>query len=228
MKKTFTIVIILVCACIFLFGCSSKYKKSADIPKDYPDELEIYDDAIIFEVVEEDDKIEIKYGTKDSMEDVADFYIKLMKEVRSTAFVQNENKNNYIAEGWGVYYTFKIKAGIPTDKREQRNFETVVTVNVTVSEDKIDLMKNMQGYWAYAGDEQGYQKHVNRYGTYYYIEDGIYMHYENCEPIYDEAYVFFAGEGVILVEGEQGLLPNESCGVRIEKNRWYSYNGNYE
>jgi len=204
MKKLLVILLIAFSAVAALSGCSSKYKEGVDIPKGYPDVLEIYDDAIVFEVAEEDDEIKITYGTEDDLDDVVDFYMDAI--VESLHLILNdwdEGRDDYIFGGVGSSYDFIIEIEKAED-REARFFDTVVEIEIAFVDEKIDLMEDLQGNWLLVGLDGVVTSEIQRHCMYYKIDENSYEFYENAKSELAETYVFFLEDNQIVTKSGEG------------------------
>ncbi len=136
MKKLIMIVaLVMVIACFA--GCvPAQYKEGVDVSKDYPDDnLPIYNEAIVFEYeIDDDDFIELSYGSEDDVNDVADYYNELFDE-NEDAFIIREIKtddDSYYAEGIIIddVVKFEIEVEEPRGKYEEKLFvsETKIVI----------------------------------------------------------------------------------------------------
>ncbi|MBN2879480.1 MAG: hypothetical protein JXN65_07605 [Clostridia bacterium] len=203
MKKAIFAAAILVSLALLAAGCQGRYKNGIDVPADYPDELEIYDDAIVFETAEENNKITLFYGTDDDIEDVSEFYGALMQSLQLICSSQDEGRHEYSAEGIGSCYDFEIRAE-EAEGKEKKYYDTVVEVTVKFDQDSTELKEKLQGNWMYSGQDGQLFSYLNRSGMYYSIDDNSYMYYENFISELSETYVFFMDDNTIVTKSEAG------------------------
>jgi len=203
MKKVIFTAIIFVLLASLAVGCQSRYKNGVDIPDIYPDELELYDNAVVFEATEEKDEITLVYGTDDDMEDVIEFYEGLMQSLQLICSEQSEGRHEYSAEGMGSCYDFEIQAE-EAEGKEKKYYETVVEVRVEFDKDRAGLMEELQGNWMYSGQDGQLFSYLNRNGMYYSFDGNSYMYYENFISELTETYVFFMDNSTIITKSEAG------------------------
>lgn len=144
MKKRFSFTIVILCFVLMLSGCfllnpiPKEYIEGIRLPREYPDDdLEIYDDATVFEVEEDDEEITLTYGTEDDIDDVIDFYEDLFDDNNLTIDEQQDDKDEFYAKGAGEGFVFEIEAEQARGEIEEKLFETVVTVTVEFVENEV-------------------------------------------------------------------------------------------
>lgn len=77
----------LILTIIFLLllnGCTTNEPplESLKVSRDYPeDQLPLYDDAFVIDMIESEDKIELIYGISDDTDDVQEYYIDLFGDI---------------------------------------------------------------------------------------------------------------------------------------------------
>lgn len=162
MKKLSIVLALVLCISVLFSGCAlimnltdplpEEYIEGIKLPKDYPDDdLEIYDDAIVFEEEEDDDEITIKYGTEDELDDIIDFFEDLFDEDNLTLDESEEKDDEYTATGMGDGFKFEITAEEASGKYEERAFQTVVEVKIQFYEMGQGTLEKMQGFWLQCG-----------------------------------------------------------------------------
>ena len=179
MKKRFFTAAVVLCFALLLSGCSAltnilnpipqEYTEGVKVPREYPDDdLEIYDDATVFEVDEDDEEIKLTYGTEDDMDDVIDFFEDLFEDNDLIIDEQEDDKDEFYAKGSGDGFEFEIEAAEAKGDPEERLFKTVVEVNVEFTESadvpvlnpqetakpaENNLIDNVQGFWHACGSD---------------------------------------------------------------------------
>ncbi len=204
MKKMLIVLIIILSIILLISGCQNKYKVGVSLPDEYPDELEIYEDAVVFEAVVEEEEIVIKYGTEDDIDDVIEFLNELTESLEIICTEKDEGRNDYTAEGIGSCYEFQIAAEKAEDK-EEKYFDTVVTVEVEFNDESIELMDDLQGNWMYWGLNGEIFSQLNRNGIYYEIDGNSYKYYEGFKSELAETYVFFMEDNFIQTKSQAGV-----------------------
>lgn len=130
MKKLLYLLISTVLFLSSFTGCATRiYKKGVEYPE-YPDkDVPIYDDAIVFSYKEKSDEWRIEYGTKDDVDDVADFYKEEFEDKNYIITKEFEDKDEYSVEGETDDYTFDIEIEEASGD-EADYFDTVVSIKV--------------------------------------------------------------------------------------------------
>ena len=134
------IIILILGLALILSGCiPSQYTKGVDADE-YPDrDLPVYDDAIIFEYEGDDEEVSIKYGTEDDIDDVIDFNKDYFEDESIMLENEEEDKDEYTAEGYYEDFFFEINAEEASGDIEEKLFSTVVEVNIEyLSEEEIE------------------------------------------------------------------------------------------
>ena len=160
MKKLILLVTFVVCFSLLFTGCTAitniidplpeEYVDGIKVSDVYPDKsLEIYDDAIVFDIDEDDDEITLSYGTEDDIDDVVKFYEELFEDDGLTVDYEDE-KDELTAEGKGYGFKFEVNAEEAKGNYEERAFATVIEVNVEYFGSK--TLKNLQGFWLACGE----------------------------------------------------------------------------
>lgn len=129
---------------IFIFsfsGCSftnnlfapDNYKNGYKVNNDFPfDTIPLYNKVIIFEYEEDDGTFSLKAGSVDELDDIADFYMDFFEDEEISLEVEKDRRNEYIAEGYSGKYEFEIVAEKPFGKWEEKLYETVININVSL------------------------------------------------------------------------------------------------
>jgi len=193
MKKITLLLVFLMSAAILLSGCAvitnildplpDEYVDGVKYSRDYPDkELEIYDDAIVFEAEEDDDEIVIKYGTEDEIDDVIDFYEDLFDDNGLTVDESDDGKDEYYAAGSGDGYKFEINAEEASGNYEERAFATVVEVVITPYELGEEILAKIQGFWLICGTAGELSDDFRMYGQAIDFDGQSMDFYDNFEP----------------------------------------------
>ncbi len=164
MKRLNVVMLAIIVTVVLLFsGCAvitnifdplpDEYKDGVDFSRDYPDdELELYDDALVFEAdEEEDEEITLKYGSEDELDDLIDFYEDMFDDNELTVDETDEGKDDYHAEGSGDGFKFEIDIEEASGDYETRVFKTVVEVTIEFYEVGEETLQNMQGFWLICG-----------------------------------------------------------------------------
>ena len=123
MKKLALILAFVLSAAMLFTGCAvitnildplpDEYVDGVKVPRDYPDDqLEIYDDAIVFEAEEDEEEITLMYGTKDEIDDIIDFYEDLFDDNGLNVEESDDGKGEYYAKGSGEGIKFEISGKI--------------------------------------------------------------------------------------------------------------------
>ena len=166
MNKNKFLLLLLGLVLVFSGCIPSQYTKGVTA-EEYPDkDLPIYDDAIIFDYEGDEEEVTIQYGTKDDVEDVMDFYQEYFEDEDIMLDNEEEDEEEYIAEGFFENFLFEISAEPAKGDIEKKVFSTVVEVKIEfLSDEEIeerlgpDLQKDIIGFWeivsaAYEGQEQ--------------------------------------------------------------------------
>ncbi len=163
MKRLYFVKVALVITVVLLFsGCAvinnifnplpDEYKDGVKYSRDYPDdELELYDDALVFEADEDDEEITLKYGSEDELDDLIDFYEDLFDDKEMTIDEAEEGRDDYHAEGRGDGFKFEIDIEQASGDYETRVFKTVVEIEIVPYEVGEQTLENMQGFWLVCG-----------------------------------------------------------------------------
>lgn len=197
MRKLSYLSVFILCLALLFTGCDlfdplpEEYVDGVRVPRDYPDnDFEIYDDAIVYEVEEEkDEEIVLKYGTEDEMDDVIDFYKDLFEDVPLAVNEQEDNKDEFYAEGYGDGFKFEVTVEEPSGDYEERAFATVVEVYIELLEVGELTLEKLQGFWLLCGQDgeildnfkvSGYGANfVEDKANFYadFVEDGVNLDY---------------------------------------------------
>jgi len=187
--------LILLLGVILIFsGCiPSQYTKGVDADE-YPEkDLPVYDDAIIFDYEGDNEEVTIQYGTEDDLEDVIDFYKEYFEEEGIILDNEEEDKDEYIAEGFFEDFLFEITVGEAKGDNEEKVFSTVVEVNIEfLSDEEIeerqtpDIQKEIIGFWEMISTEyDGQEQDVKGLGfAMEFYADGtldLYFFYSSAE-----------------------------------------------
>ncbi len=162
MKKLAFILVFVLSAAMLFTGCAvitnildplpDEYVDGVRVSKDYPDDqLELYDDAIVFETEEDDEEITLTYGTVDEIDDVIDFYEDMFDDNDLTVDESDDGGDEYYAEGSGDGFKFEINAEEAKGGYEERAFATVVEVKIVFYEMGEETLAKMQGFWLICG-----------------------------------------------------------------------------
>ncbi len=200
MKKLLIILIVAIAAATLISGCVNRYMEGVDIPRNFPREIEIVDDAIVFEVVEDDDNIAIYLGSENDADDIGEFYTNEINE--NLQLIVNDweqDDDEYSFEGIGSTFDFSIEIK-QAEGREARYYKTVVNITVDYIEDKKELKENLQGNWLFSGSEGEMLDEVKRHCMYYLIDDNSLGYYEDNESLLSETYVFFLQDNQIITK----------------------------
>lgn len=158
MKKGIFILAFALCTAWIAAGCAAlpkKYTESIQVPAEFPqDDIGIYENAVVYEINEDDDKIELKFGSADSASDIANHYKGLFDDNELTIDNMYEGENVFHAKGTGGTYQFEISAEPAKVKHEQRAFETVVRIIVRPYVMGDNTLERMQGFW-YVSNKNG-------------------------------------------------------------------------
>lgn len=146
-KKTF-FVALLLCVVLILSSCSlidsifdplpEKYVDGLREPKDLPDELELYDDAIVYDVDEDDESVELSYGVSEDLDEIIDFYEDLFDENEIEIIESDDDDDEFYVSGKGEGFTFELEAEPATAGYKERAFKTIVTIEVLFIESDKD------------------------------------------------------------------------------------------
>lgn len=142
MRKS-TGLILLATALLLVSGCVPRIFRVGVDYDDYPDrDLPLYDDAIVFDYEEDDDEVEIVFGTQDDVDDVMEFYQEYFTE-ESILILQEETKRDeYQVEGIIDDFLFSIEVE-EADGKPARYFDTLVEVEIEyLDDDKLARLTN--------------------------------------------------------------------------------------
>ena len=141
MKRKTIIVAFVLCVVFILTSCSlidsifdplpDKYVDGLKVPKDLPDEIELYDDAIVYDADEDDESVELSYGVSVDLDEIIDFYEDLFDEEEIEVIESDDSDDEFYVNGKGEGFIFELEAEIPTSGYKERAFDTIVTIEVT-------------------------------------------------------------------------------------------------
>lgn len=136
--KTLILTLVLIITATLITSCSNVYKKGVDYD-DFPDkDVPIYDDAIVFSFVGEDDEYELEYGSEDDVDDIMEFYRKEFEDKDYTITDEKEEKDEYSVEGIIGDIEFEIEVE-EASRKEAEYYDTIVTITVkAVAESKVE------------------------------------------------------------------------------------------
>ena len=154
MKKNKLVIALLAIALLFTGCIPSEYTKGVDADE-YPEkDMPVYDDATIFEYEADDEEVSITYGTEDKLDDVVEFYQDYFDDESIALDSENDEDDEYSAEGFFEDFLFEITVGEAKGKYEEKLFKTVVVVSVEfLSDEEIEqrqggnLEKEILGFW---------------------------------------------------------------------------------
>lgn len=135
MKKYYRTIVALLLITSLLTACS-RYKVSLELPRDYPDDsLPIYDNSIIYEASDEDEEISIMAVSEDDIDDLTDFYKEVFGESNILIMEENDEKDEYSAEGILLDdgYSFEIEIEEASGDRE-KDFDSQIEITIDLSE----------------------------------------------------------------------------------------------
>lgn len=124
------ILISLVIAMLTTTACANRiYKKGVDYDE-YPDrDLLLYDDAIVFEYEEDDEEVEITFGSKDDVDEVMDFYQDFFEDEGIVLTYEQVDKDEYKAEGQIEDFLFEIEVEEPWGDSE-KFYKSITTIEI--------------------------------------------------------------------------------------------------
>lgn len=148
MKRLFSLVAMFFCLSLLFTGCSviidflnpipEKYIEGVKVPRAYPDDdFEIYDDAIVFEVDEDDDEITLEYGTEDDVDDVMDYYENLFEDNDLIVEEKEYDRDEFYAAGRGDGFAFEVEIYEPRGETLEKLFAAVVEVTIEFVDEDI-------------------------------------------------------------------------------------------
>jgi len=141
MKSRKILIAVILCLLVMFSGCSAisslvdplpdEYVDGVRVARDYPDDsLPIYDDAIVYAYEEDEDTIELSYGTEDDVSDIADFYEDIFDSGDLNVEESEDDKDSYYAKGTGDGFVFEINVEEASGKYEERAFAATATVEI--------------------------------------------------------------------------------------------------
>ena len=201
MKKNIIFLCIVMIAAS-LAGCSP-YKTGVEYP-DFPDcDVELYDDAIVFEYDGDDEENEITYGITDDVEDVMEFYQELFEDEDYVILDEEaDDDDEYKVEGYIDDIYFEIEAE-EADGDAEKYFDTTVNIKTEEMDD----------------DDSRYLDEV---------EVEIIIE-EADEPIEEESIVIFQNQTYIQDQlFEFAALYTQETGVKVEIITIEGYSSEYE
>ncbi len=118
---------------LLLVGCVPKqYTKGIITPKSFlQGNIQVYDDAILFDKQEEDDTLELSFGSKEDNKSIINFYNDDFQELCVFIDEQSNSKISGAMDG----YEFEINVDEPDCFYCKRKYESVIKVNINYSVD---------------------------------------------------------------------------------------------
>lgn len=176
------------------------------MPDEYPeDAFEIYEDAIVFESEDDDEGIELKYGTTDEIEDVIDYYEDLFDDNDLAMDEIEEDNDEFMAQGKGEGFKFEVKAKPAKGDYEERAFTTVVEVIIEYYEMGEETLSKMQGFWLACGAEGIIADATRQVGFAMEFKGNKMDVYEYFEPLVADTEIVFTDEDSVEFDDE-GIL----------------------
>ena len=186
-KALLMLALMMVVSTLFA-GCvmlPEEYTKGVKLDRSYPkSDMPIMDDAVIYYCESEDDSVSVKYGVKDDLDDVADFYKDFFKDNDIVLESETDKSTRYAADGSYKDFNFKIKATEPSGEYEVKVFKTVVKVDIEFIDDSLGAVSDLQsliplkerilGFWRQESFDDGSgQIATFDYGVAYeFLSDG--------------------------------------------------------
>lgn len=214
MKRKTIIVAFILCVVFILSGCSlidsifdplpDKYVDGLKVPRTLPDELELYDDAIVYDA-DDDESVDLSYGVSVDLDEIIDFYEDLFDDNELEIFESDDSDDEFYATGKGEGFTFEVEAETPTSGYKERAFETIVTLEInfettsavetTDTTDKKTLRK-MKGFWIVVGMDGDLDESYKADGYGVEITESHIVFYSYFELSIDET-PFSLNEGIL-------------------------------
>ena len=128
--KKITILMLLVVLFTSVTSCQNTvYKKGVEHPNYDDNYLPIYDGAIVYSYEEEEDEIEISFGSEDDVDDIKDFYQDFFEDEDIILSEEKEDKDEYSAEGQIKDLHFELEIEEPRGDKEDF-YKSVTTINI--------------------------------------------------------------------------------------------------
>jgi hypothetical protein len=126
----------------FLNKVPIQYTEGIKFDRDYPDdELEIYDDAIVFGSDSRFGEIILSCGTADDFDDIVDFYHDFFEDKKIELIKEQQERDEYYATGKSGEYLFKIQIEEADGEFIEDEFENIIYLSVKKS-DSDDKLEN--------------------------------------------------------------------------------------
>ena len=216
MKKFIVLVALIMSFSLLFSGCAvltnildplpEEYVEGLRLSRDFPDdELELYDDAIVFDQEDDDEEISITYGVEDEIDDVIDFYEELFEDNELTIEDADEGKDDYYAKGSGDGFKFEVTVEEASGKYEERAFATVVEVNIEFYSMGEETLQNLQGMWLVTGVDGQISDEARRMGIAIEFDGMKLSTYDGFEPEYTDIDFIFLDDNTIqyYMDGEE-------------------------
>lgn len=192
-SKLFLLVALVVLVSVVFIGCEQipeEYTEGVRLERSYPeDDMPIYDDAVVYYFDDDESEISIKYGVKDDLEDVAEFYKDHFENNEIVLEDETDKSTRYSAEGSYNDFKFQVKVTVPSGDYEEKLFTTIVKVDIEFVDDSLGPISDLQddegitdkliGFWR----QESYDNaNTHEYGiAYEFLSDGslnLYMDFK--------------------------------------------------
>ena len=238
-RKTLWLIVALLTVLFLLPGCNmipEEYTKGVKLDSSYPeDDLPIMDDAVVYYCESDDETVSVKYGVKESLEDVADFYKDHFDDNDIVLSDESDKSSRYTAEGHYMDFDFEVKASAASGEYEEKVFETVVKIGIEFVDDSLGTISDLQGggnVFSLAEDIIGFWRQESfedsagkiptyEYGTAYeFLADGTLNLYYNYSFMGAGSWAY-VDDATILLTAIDGTQENVMASIEKRSEKDY-------
>jgi len=215
MKRIGLVLALVISTALVLAGCTlvtnildplpEEYIEGIKVPREFPkDDFEIYEDSVVFDLDEDDEEMQLKYGTTEDLDDIIEYYEDLFEDEELIVEKSEEEDDEYYAKGMGETFRFEINAEPAKGNYEERVFTTVVEIYIEQYVMGTDTLEKMQGFWHACGENDIISDATKENGNAMEFDGMAVDIYDNFAEVSSNRTFEFIKENVIEVEDSDG------------------------